>query len=122
MYSVETDPAKRLFVISALGHVAAAEVAEVRSQIESLLQDAAPGFVLLADFRFVASMKPETARHIGAIMDLLMRKQVASVVRVIPDPSKDVGMNILSHLHYGSAIEVVTVATLAEAIMILTEL
>ena len=121
MYSVEVDPAKRLLVITALGYVAAAEVADVRRQIESILRDAIPGFAVLTDFRFMESMKPETARHIGEIMDLLAQKQVVRVVRVIPEPSKDIGMNILSHLHYGSRVEVVTVSTLAEAIMILAE-
>ena len=121
MYSVEIDPSKRLLIITAQGHVAGPEVDRVRSEVAELIDDAAPGFVVLVDFRFVESMRPETAQPIGEIMDLFAKKQVGSVVRVIPHPSKDVGMNILSQLHYGSRVEVATVKSMAEAIVILAD-
>ena len=35
------------------------------------------------------------------IMDALAEKNVASVTRVMPDPHKDIGLNILSQFHYG---------------------
>ena len=121
MYSVETDSSKRLFVITGAGNVSAAEVAEVRDEVQTLLQDTGGELVVLADFRFIESMKPDVARHIGEIMDLFAKKQVTAVVRVMPDANKDVGMNILSRLHYGPDVQVLTVATLVEAIVILSE-
>ena len=119
MYSVETDSTKRLFVVTASGNVTAPEVARVRDELRQLLEGTAPEFFVLTDFRFVTSMKAEVARNIAAIMDLLAEKKVAGVVRIIPDASHDVGMNILSRLHYGREVEVFTVKTLAEAIIIL---
>jgi hypothetical protein len=119
MYSVEADPKKRLFVISGTGNVTAPEVARVRDEVRQLLEGAASEFYVLADFRFITSMKPEVARNIAEIMDLLAEKKVAGVVRVIPNASHDVGMNILSRLHYGRDVEVFTVKTLAEAVVLL---
>jgi hypothetical protein len=38
------------------------------------------------------------------------------VVRVVPDPHKDIGLNILSQFHYGPKIKLVTFESLAEAL------
>jgi hypothetical protein len=37
------------------------------------------------------------------------------VVRVIPDPHKDIGLNILSLFHYRRGVRIVTCETLEEA-------
>jgi hypothetical protein len=37
------------------------------------------------------------------------------VVRVIPDPQKDIGLNILSLFHYRKRVRIVTCETLDEA-------
>ena len=121
MYSVEADSTKRIFVITVAGHVTAAEIASGAQQLEILLQDAAPGFAVVADFRRLESMKPETAQHIGLVMDHFAKKEVALVIRIIPDRYKDVGLNILSQIHYRSAVEIATVATLSEALALLLD-
>ena len=119
MYSVEADRDQRIFVATASGHVTAAEVAAASQQLETLLRAATPGFAVLADYRAILTMKVETARHIGRIMDQLAQKGVGLVVRVMPDPSKDIGMDILSHFHYRGAVEAATVTTMADAIALL---
>src|SRR5215471_5944252 len=116
MYAVELDRSKRLLVISALQTVTAEEASLVAQQIRERLRDVAPGFHVLADFRWLQSMDSAAARHIAEIMDALAEKQVASVTRVIPDPHKDIGLNILSQFHYGPQIQVATFATLADAL------
>jgi len=50
------------------------------------------------------------------IMDALAEKGLASVTRVIPDPHKDIGLNILSQFHYGPEIKIATFETLADAL------
>ena len=44
------------------------------------------------------------------------RKDVASVTRVMPDPHKDIGLNILSQFHYGPEVNITTFETLADAV------
>src|SRR5215469_14846406 len=116
MYAVELDQSKRLLVISAAQKVTADEARLAAQRIRELLQDVAPGFRVLADFRWLDSMDPAAARHIAEIMDALAEKKVASVTRVMPDPHKDIDLNILSQFHYGPNISIATFETLADAI------
>ena len=66
-------------------------------------------------------MRPSAIPHIAEIMDALAEKQVASVIRIIPDQGKDIGMNILSQFHYSRELPITTVATLVEALDSLLE-
>ena len=116
MYSVELDRSKRLLLISAVRKVTAEEAKLAAEQIRDLLRNVAPGLHLLADFRWLESMDSAAARHIAEIMDMLAEKQVASVTRVIPDPHKDIGLNILSQFHYGPDVTITTFETLADAV------
>jgi hypothetical protein len=121
MYAVELDQSKRLLVISAAQRVTAEQARQAAQQVRELLREVAPGFRVLADYRWLESMDPATARHIAAIMDALAQKQVASVTRVMPDPHKDIGLNILSQFHYGPEVQVATFQTLADALQSLAE-
>ena len=116
MYAVELDLSKRLLVISAAQKVTAEEARMAAQRIREVLQDVAPGFRVLADFRGLQSMDPAAARHIANIMDALAEKGVASVTRVMPDPHKDIGLNILSQFHYGPDVSITTFETLADAV------
>jgi hypothetical protein len=121
MVSVEINESKRLLVISAAGHVAKEEVKQTTEQVRNALQDVAPGLRALIDFRWLESMRPSAATHIAEIMDALAEKQVAAVIRIIPDPGKDIGLNILSRFHYARELPITTVKTLVEALDRLTE-
>ncbi|MFN2542260.1 MAG: hypothetical protein ABR514_08850 [Chthoniobacterales bacterium] len=121
MYSVELDPSQRLLVISAAQHVTADEARKTVEELRNLLKDIAPGLRVLADFRWLESMDAAAAQHIAAIMDLLSEKKVVSVARVMPDPHKDIGFNILSQFHYSAEIHVETFERLADAIGALIE-
>ena len=116
MYAVELDRSKRLLVISAAQIVTAEEAQMAAQRIREVLQDVAPGFHVLADFRGLQSMDSAAAPHIAKMMDALAEKEVASVTRVIPDPRKDIGLNILSQFHYGPDVTLTTFETLADAV------
>jgi anti-anti-sigma regulatory factor len=121
MHSVEIDRSKRLVVISAVQHVTAEQAKQTAQQLRAVLDDITPGFHVLADFRWLESMDSAAARYIAEIMDALAQKGVASVTRVIPDPHKDIGLNILSQFHYGPEIRIATFETLADALQSLME-
>jgi hypothetical protein len=116
MYSVESDRSKRLLVISAAGRVTKKEVAAVAGRVREIMQEISPGFGVLTDFRWLDRMEPGAAVHIAEIMDALAEKGVATVVRVVPDPRKDIGLNILSQFHYGPKIKLATFESMAEAL------
>ena len=66
-------------------------------------------------------MEPAATTHLAEIMDALAEKGVAAVVRVIPDPHKDIGLNILSQFHYGPETKLATFESLAEALSALMD-
>jgi anti-anti-sigma regulatory factor len=116
MYAVELDATKHLLVISGARRVTAEEVRAVAERVGELSQHVKPGFCLLVDFRWLDSMDSAAAPHLAKIMETLTQKGVASVTRVMPDPHKDIGLNILSYFHYGPEIPITTFATLADAL------
>jgi hypothetical protein len=121
MFSVELDRTKRLLVISTAGRVSAAEMKQSAERVRELLSDVEPGFRALTDFRWLDFMETGAATHIADVMDTLAAKKVSTVVRVVPDPRKDIGLNILSQFRYGAEIHVVTFETLADALQSLSE-
>jgi anti-anti-sigma regulatory factor len=116
MYAVDLDQSKRLLVISAAQRVTPEQVKAARQRVRELLQDVAPGFRVLVDFRWLDSMDSGAAPHLANIMETLTEKGVASVARVLPDPHKDIGLNILSQFHYAPEIQITTFETLADAL------
>jgi hypothetical protein len=121
MYSVESDRSKRLLVISAAGQVTKNEVETVALRVREIIKEVTPGFRVLTDFRWLERMDPAAAVPLTEIMDALAAKDVAAVVRVVPDPRKDIGLNILSQFHYGPQIKLATFESLAEALSALID-
>jgi hypothetical protein len=121
MFSVEADDSNRLIKINWSENVSADEMRECAEQLRALTANIKPGFRLLSDLTGLKSMDPTGASYIGAIMDLFAAKQVSLIVRVIPDPGKDIGLNILSYFHYGSQVQTVTYQNLNEALQRLSD-
>jgi len=93
----------------------------VALQVREMMKEVTPGFRVLTDFRWLDRMEPAATAHLAEIMDALAEKNVAVVVRVIPDPHKDIGLNILSQFHYGPQIKLATFESLAEALSALID-
>jgi hypothetical protein len=73
------------------------------------------GFTVLVDLSGLENMALDCVPYLSKIMDLCKAQGVGLVVRVIPDPTKDIGLNILSLIHYRGKVRIVTCDTLAEA-------
>jgi hypothetical protein len=116
MFFVEVDPSKRLLIIHYAQRVSADEVRQCMEQARGLLTDVRPGFRVLVDLLRLESMDISCAPEIGAMMDLLAEKQVGRVVRVVPDPHKDIGLNIMSLFHYGPEVQRITCEDLTAAL------
>ena len=116
MFSIESSEAERLIKISWSGKVDSDEMRRCAEEVRLAATKLRPGFRLLADMTGLESMDPASAPYIGEIMDFCVMKQVEHVVRVIPDPRKDIGLNILSHFHYGSRMRVTICENLPDAL------
>ena len=121
MYKVELDRSKSLLKISYAQRVGAEETQRCAEEIKALVADQPPGFRLLTDLSGLDSMDGACVGDIRRIMDLLNKKGIEMVVRVIPDPRKDIGLNILSLFHYRRGVRIVTCETLEEAMKALAD-
>ncbi len=115
MFRVEVDKSKNLLKICYAGHVTPAETKSVAKQVQPLLVELPPGFRLLTDLSGLESMDLTCVPDIRVMMDVCNKKGVDTVVRVVPDPQKDIGLNILSLFHYRRRVHIVTCENLEEA-------
>lgn len=119
MVALEIDPPQNLLVIRYRGSVGPDETARGLEEVRAALFQLQSGFRLLADLTELQSMNVACAPFIEKAMDLCNKKGASTVVRVIPDPTRDIGMQIMSLFHYGGDVRIVTCETLDEARAIL---
>ncbi len=115
MVKVEIDQPKRLLVIRYHGRIGPGAVKQALKEVGAGLEKLESGFQLLVDLSELESMEVSAAPHVEKIMDLCNEKGVTRVVRIIPDPHRDIGLQIMSYFHYGTGVHIVTCQTVAEA-------
>jgi hypothetical protein len=116
MVLVTSNKQHRLLVLNYVQRVTPVELESARGEFTALLADLPPGIRVLADLSQLESMDPECTVEIGRTMDLFNQHGVSLIVRVIPDPSKDIGLNILAIFHYPHPPRTINSRTLAEAL------
>lgn len=79
-----------------------------------LLDEMPPGFRLLADLTPLESMDVACAPFIAKVMDRCNERGIKKVIRIIPDPRKDIGFSIMSIFHYDRHVRILTFKNLAE--------
>jgi hypothetical protein len=115
MLIVTSNKANRLLFLSYVGHIRLEELARQRGDIQALVGDLLPRFRLLADFTHCESMDVDCVMEMGRIMEMFDQTRVELVVRVIPNPRRDPGMNILTFFHYRQQPQVTTCSNFVEA-------
>ena len=116
MLLITTNLSKQLLHINFIGQVRPEEFSTSHADLTAQLTGLSPGFHYLVDFSGLAAMTPECAPAMGQIMEMIAEAGVGLVVRVIPDPSKDIGMNILTAFHYPPGLQIITCQNLTEAV------
>lgn len=121
MHHVEIDPTAHLLTISWAGHVDSEEARRCCEEVQKHLAGIEPRGRVLTDLSGLESMDHECAVHLDRIMDLFHRRGVDTVTRIIPNPYKDVGFNIMSlfHYHHRHGVHIMTCKSMAEARQIL---
>jgi anti-anti-sigma regulatory factor len=120
-FTVEIDQVKNLVAIRYHGCVGASHVERCAEEVQSALRKMQSGFRLLADFTELESMDVTCVPHIKNIMELCDEKGVSAVVRIIPDPKRDIGLQIMSYFHYSGEVNIVTCDNLSDAAKILAQ-
>lgn len=115
-FEAEVDTTRNIVRMRYFGNVTAAHMKGSGERVEkSILPQMSAGFTALVDLSGLESMDLDCGPYIARIMDLCKARGIRRTVRVIPDPSKDIGLNILSLTHYRGEVQTITCSTLAEA-------
>ena len=116
MFLITSNKPQRLLCLRYVQRVSPAELAGSHDELKAVVADLPPGFRLLADLSQVEFMDPECMTELGRAMELIDKHGVNLIVRVIPDPAKDIGLNILSIFHYPRHPRSITCQNLADAL------
>lgn len=120
MFLATSNKAKRLLYLSYIGKVGVEELQRGSEDVLALLVDLPAGLQLLVDLERMESMDIACAEIIGRMMEALEEHGVELVIRVVPDPTKDIGFNIISRFHYQHSPRTVICETIAEAATLLS--
>ncbi len=115
VFTAELDSKRNVLRVSFYGVVTGALLEVQTACVSEALKRLQPGFLVVADLTELDRMDLDCAPALTAMMDLYVAAEVGRVIRVIPDPGKDIGLNILSITHYRGRVPIVTCETRAEA-------
>lgn len=115
MVLLTSNKTKQLLYFGYSGRVRPEELARIEPDLQALAADLKPGFRVLVDLTNLDSMDLDCLGGLGRLMELAEKSGVGLIVRVIPDPYKDIGFNILTIFHYTRHPQIVTCKTMAEA-------
>lgn len=119
MTSFEANVPRRLLEIRYAGLVRPEDTEKGLEQLRASLAKLETGFRVLVDLTALESMDVKCAPFIEKAMDLCNEHGAATVVRIIPDPQRDIGLQIMSIFHYRGNVRIITSLNLAEANQIL---
>ena len=115
MFTVTLNQAENTLTIAYRGRVTPHETRVCEEEVKFALATLEPNFRLIVDLTGLESMDLSCAPILASIMKRCNASGVAEVLRIIPDPTRDIGLQILSFFHYSSDVYVHTCASLAEA-------
>lgn len=113
---VNASTVQRLLYLKFIGKITATEVRARMDETKNEVSQFKSGFRLLTDLSEVQSIDEDCVPDMGTMMDLFKTAGIELVVRIIPDPRKDFGLNIMSVFHYGRKVRTVTCENFSEAV------
>jgi hypothetical protein len=116
MILATSNKVKQVLWINYVGQILPEELKRGREDLKVLLGDLRPGFRLMVNLSHVESMGLDCRAEMGRNMDLISQAGVGRVVRIIPDPRKDMGLDILAFFHYRNHPETINCTNLREAV------
>lgn len=114
-FDVTVDSTRNLVRTRYVGVMTPVAMQAAARRVEALLPGLRPGFTALTDFSQIEAIELDCVPHLTRIMDLCRDHGIGTLIRVLPKPEKDIGINILSVVHYGQNVVKMTVDTTDEA-------
>lgn len=119
MVQYHAKPDLKLLLVRFGGRVTKEEAEKGVDDAAKCLTAMAREFRLLADLSTLSSMDIACAPSIERVMDLCQEHGIAEIIRIIPDPTRDIGLGIMSRFHYGSSVRIFTCSNREEAFNLL---
>jgi anti-anti-sigma regulatory factor len=107
---------RQLLTLCFTNNVDADEMASCLKRIKTLIECQNEGFSLLINLSGLEHMDRTCAVDLGRIMDLCNARGVAMIVAVVPDPTKDIGLRLLSLFHFNGGVQIELHSTLPDAV------
>jgi hypothetical protein len=84
-------------------------------EFKGILSKTKKGFVVVTDLSLLHKMDEGAKVYIEKTMDECNKKGVSKIIRIIPDPSKDIGFSIMSLFHYPKDVVIHTFESIEQA-------
>ena len=121
MFAVKLEQSRNALSIAYGGHVTPDETRLCGEEVRLALTILKPGYRLVVDLTELEAMDVSCSPLIANIMEMCNTAGVAEVVRIIPNPTRDIGLQILSFFHYDNDVYIRTCSSSAEAKALLAE-
>lgn len=118
---VIADQDSNNLTLSFIGKITPLDMPYYLEDLAKALTQLNSGFSVLTDLTDLSFMDIKCAPFIKKIMELFRSRGIKLAVRIIPDESKDIGLNIMSLFHYPHGLKIVTVQSRQEAARVLRE-
>ncbi|MDR3459994.1 MAG: hypothetical protein P4N60_21415 [Verrucomicrobiae bacterium] len=115
MLLATSNRGKQLLYLSYIGQVRTGDLTRHQPDVAALMAELSPDFRLLVNLTELETMDSGCMTELGGLMELVDRSGVGLIVRVIPDPAKDIGFNILSIFHYAHRPRIAMCNNMSEA-------
>jgi ABC-type transporter Mla MlaB component len=106
---------KNLLYLSFLDDVGMIQFSELERRLSSIFRCLEQDFTLLTDLSGVGEIDFACVNQIAELMERTVEAGVGQVLRVVPDPCKDIGFGILAAFHYPKSLPVRVFENLSEA-------
>jgi hypothetical protein len=113
--AIDADLTRKLVRIHFRRIVKAEHMSAASRELKELLSKVGRGFILLTDLTGLEEMDLECVPHVTRNMDLCLAAGVGTIIRVIPEPQKDIGFRLLSLTHYRGRVPILSFDSMAEA-------
>ena len=115
MVKTSIDRDNNILILSFEGTVDQEQLQDLYRVIKNILPNFYGGFKIITDLSLLDNMYLDAHFALEEIMDLCNDHGVSKIIRVIPDPSKDIGFNLMSIFHYSKDVHMHSCQTFKEA-------
>lgn len=115
MFDVNIDIPKNKFILIYKDYFDSDDAKKLCQKIEQVLPLLKKGITVLTDLSSLKHMDADSRGYLQKAMDLLNEYGVSKLIRIIPDPQRDIGFNIMTIFHYSEHVATITCRSMKEA-------